>query len=70
MEFFIDKNLYHLQNVLFDLDNYSFDSDIIALLNELMELVQRKLLSDVDLSKTPVDVLNSPDLVFKFYLNK
>ena len=29
----IDENLFHIQNVLFDLDNYSFDKDILELLN-------------------------------------
>ncbi len=42
-EFKVDGNLYHLQNVLFDLDNYSFDRDIISLLNQLKTLVDKKL---------------------------
>lgn len=70
MEVFIDKNLYHLQNVLFDLDNYSFDSDIIALLNDLKSLVDNKLLSNIDFNKTSVDDLNNINLIFKFYAHK
>lgn len=70
MEVFIDKNLYHLQNVLFDLDNYSFDSDIIALLNDLKTLVDNKLLSNIDFNKTSVDDLNNINLIFKFYEHK
>lgn len=70
MEVFIDKNLYHLQNVLFDLDNYSFDSDIIALLNDLKYLVDNKLLSNIDFNKTSVDDLNNINLIFKFYEHK
>ena len=70
MEVFIDKNLYHLQNVLFDLDNYSFDSDIIALLNDLKSLVDNKLLSNIDFNKTSVDNLNNINLIFKFYEHK
>lgn len=70
MEVFIDKNLYHLQNVLFDLDNYSFDSDIIALLNDLKSLVDNKLLSNIDFNKTSVDDLNNINLIFKFYEHK
>lgn len=41
----VDRNLYHLQEVLFDLDNYSFDSDILKLLNELTTLVNNKIFS-------------------------
>lgn len=70
MEVFIDKNLYHLQNVLFDLDNYSFDSDIIALLNDLKSLVDNKLLSNIDFNKTSVNDLNNINLIFKFYEHK
>lgn len=70
MEVLIDKNLYHLQNVLFDLDNYSFDSDIIALLNDLKSLVDNKLLSNIDFNKTSVDDLNNINLIFKFYEHK
>lgn len=70
MEVLIDKNLYHLQNVLFDLDNYSFDSDIIALLNDLKTLVDNKLLSNIDFNKTSVDDLNNINLIFKFYEHK
>lgn len=70
MEVFIDKNLYHLQNVLFDLDNYSFDSDIIALLNDLKSLVDNKLLFNIDFNKTSVDDLNNINLIFKFYEHK
>lgn len=39
----VDSNLLHLQNVLFDLDNYSFDRDVLKLLNDLKSLVDRKM---------------------------
>lgn len=41
----VDSNLYHLENVLFDLDSYKFDKDIIKLLNDLKLLVDKKLYS-------------------------
>lgn len=41
----VDSNLYHLENVLFDLDSYKFDKDIIKLLNDLKTLVDKKLYS-------------------------
>lgn len=43
----VDRNLYHLQDVLFDLDNYSFDSDIIKLLNELKFVLDKKMFSNI-----------------------
>ena len=39
----VDANLLHLQNILFDLENYSFDTDIIRLLNDLKSLVDNKM---------------------------
>ena len=69
MELVIDKNLLHLQNILFDLDNYKFDTDVTKLLNDLMLLVNDKLYSNFDISKYDVDVLNSKDLILKFYAN-
>ena len=44
----VDSNLYHLENVLFDLDHYKFDSDIIKLLNDLKILVDKKLYSTLN----------------------
>ncbi len=70
MEIFIDKNLLHLQNILFDLDNYKFDNDIVRLLDKLMLLVNDKIYKNFDFSKYDDYILNSQDLVFKFYANK
>lgn len=42
----VDRDLLHLENVLFDLDNYHFDSDIIKCLNDLKLLVDSKLYND------------------------
>lgn len=39
----VNHDLLHLQNVLFDLDNYSFDKDVISLLNKLKTLVDQKM---------------------------
>lgn len=39
----VDFNLFHLLYVLFDLDNYTFDRDIIELLNQLHTLVNKKM---------------------------
>ena len=69
MELVIDKNILHLQNILFDLDNYKFDTDVTKLLDDLMLLVNDKLYSNFDTSKYDVDVLNSKDLILKFYAN-
>lgn len=44
----VDRNLYHLLNVLFDLDSYKFDREVIALLNQLKSLVDKKLWSGLD----------------------
>ena len=67
MELMVDRDLYHLSNVLFDLDNYHFDSDVQRLLNELMDLVQHKLLSNFDFDNYDIDDLNNDDVIFKFY---
>ena len=39
----VEENLIHLEKVLFDLDNYRFDKDVITLLNQLKSLVDKKL---------------------------
>lgn len=44
----VDRNLYHLLNVLFDLDSYKFDREVITLLNQLKSLVDKKLWSGLD----------------------
>lgn len=41
-----DRSLLHLEDMLFDLDYYSFDRDIIKLLNELKILVDKKIYKD------------------------
>lgn len=41
-----DRSLIHLEDMLFDLDHYSFDRDIIKLLNELKTLLNKKMYKD------------------------
>ena len=66
-EISIDENLWHLENVLFDLDNYTFDKDILKLLNELKQLVDNKLFSNFN--KNNLDI-ESFEVIFKYYLKK
>lgn len=67
MELMVDRDLYHLSNVLFDLDNYHFDSDVQKLLNELMDLVQHKLLTNFDFDNFDINDLYNDDVIYKFY---
>lgn len=63
----VDRNLLHLENVIFDLDCYKFDSDIIKLLNELRTLVDKKLFSN--LNYNDLDIVEQ-ELFIKFYFEK
>ena len=45
----VDEDLIHLVNVIFNLDSYKFDRDVIALLNQLKSLVDKKLYSNFNL---------------------
>lgn len=58
-----DVNLLYLQNLLFSLDNFRFDKDIIVLLNELSSLVNKKIFSSC---KYPS--LDIKDVKYKIYL--
>ena len=62
----VDRNLYHLMNVLFDLDSYKFDKDIIKILNDLKNLVDKKMFSNFDFSNYNIQ---SNDIVIRFLLN-
>lgn len=42
-EFEIDVSLYYLQQVIFSLDAYQYDKDILRILNELKSLVDKKM---------------------------
>lgn len=65
-DFVVDSNLYHLLNVLFDLDSYKFDKDIIKILNDLKILVDKKMFSNFDFSDCNVQ---SKEIVIRFLLN-
>lgn len=66
-ELTVDENLLHLQNVLLDLDLYSFDKDILKLLIELKDLVDKKMFSNLDLEDYDVE---KQEVILKFYLTK
>ena len=70
MEVLIDKDLYFLLNVLLDLDNYQFDSDITALIDSLQILVSTRLLQNFDYEKYDINDINNENVVYKFYSNK
>lgn len=61
----VDANLVHLENVLFDLDSYSFDKDILKLLSDLKELVDKKLYSDFN--KDNLDIKDL-EIIYKYHL--
>lgn len=46
----VDEDLIYLEHVIFTLDNYKFDKDIIGLLNQLKTLVDKKLYSNFNLN--------------------
>lgn len=61
----VDESLLHLQNVLFDLDNYSFDMEILELLNPLKSLVDNKLYSNFNLNNLDIE---KTEIIVKYYL--
>lgn len=61
----LDENLLYLSNILFTLDNYKFDSDIIKLLNELKILVDKKMYSNFNLECR--DIIKY-ELIARYYL--
>ena len=63
----VNKDLIHLQNILFDLDNYSFDKDIIKILNELKCVVDNKLFKNFNVNG--FDTI-SYDVIYRFKLKK
>lgn len=64
-ELTIDENLLHLQNILFDLDSYKFDKDILKLLDELKFLVDKKMFSNFNLENYDIE---NQEVILKFYL--
>lgn len=51
----VDEDLIHLEHVIFDLDGYKFDRDVIALLNQLKSLVDKKLYSNFNLKGRDIE---------------
>lgn len=51
----VDEDLIHLEHVIFDLDSYKFDRDVIALLNQLKSLVDKNLYSNFNLKGRDIE---------------
>lgn len=51
----VDENLIHLEHVIFDLDSYKFDRDILSKINELKTLVDKKLYSNFNLKGRDIE---------------
>ena len=63
----VNEDLIHLEHVLFDLDGYKFDRDIIKLLNELKSLVDKKLYSNFNLKGRDIE---EQQMYIRFKLKK
>lgn len=63
----VDENLIYLENVLFDLDYYKFDADVLSLLNQLRTLINEKLYSNFNLQGR--DILKQ-NMYIRFELKK
>lgn len=44
----VDKDLFYLECILFDLENYRFDEDIASLILKLKSLVETKIFNNLD----------------------
>ena len=65
-QFCINEDLFYLEKILYELDNYAFDSDISSLIKQLKQIVIKKLYSNFN--KNGLDIINS-ELILKMYLN-
>ena len=63
----VDRNLLILSEVLFALDSYTFDSDVIKLLNDLSFLVNKKMFSNYDFENYNIQ---ASDVVLRYLINK
>lgn len=63
-ELVVNRSLYHLLEVLFDLDNYQFDNDVVKILNDLKTLVDSKIYSSFNFEDSIYQL--EPDLVLLF----
>ena len=66
-EILVDRDLYHLQNVLFDLDDYRFDADILQILNNLKSLIDQKLYGQYDFENYNVQ---DKKIIVRFIIQK
>lgn len=63
----VDEALIYLENLLFSLDAYKFDRDVISLLNDLKTLVDKKLYSNFNLKG--LDIMTQ-EMYIRFKLKK
>lgn len=63
----VDENLIHLEHVIFDLDSYKFDRDILSKINELKTLVDKKLYSNFNLKGLDIE---EQQMYIRFKLKK
>ncbi len=63
-ELVVNRSLYHLLEVLLDLDNYQFDNDVVKILNDLKTLVDSKIYSSFNFEDSIYQL--QPDLVLLF----
>lgn len=64
---FVDYNLLYLNNVLFSLDSWQFDCDILKLLNELKTLVDKKMFFNFNLNNFDVE---EQKVILRYYLKE
>ena len=63
----VDESLIHLEHVIFDLDSYKFDRDILSKINELKTLVDKKLYSNFNLKGRDIE---EQQMYIRFKLKK
>lgn len=63
----VDRNLYHLLDILLDLDSYKFDTDVLKMLNDLKTLVDKKLWTNLDFEDYNI---MDEKIIVKFRLEK
>ena len=66
-DIFVDENLLHLENVIYDLDRYTFPEDIEIILKNLQELVLEKMFSDLKFDDYEIE---RQDCIIRFHLKK
>lgn len=66
-DIFVDENLLHLENVIYDLDRYTFPEDIEIILKNLQELVLEKMFSDLKFDDYEIE---RKDCIIRFHLKK